>query len=173
MNERRQNSVGQILSSALLGIERPWILGGEGYSNNVSSSAEYYTNNNWVLSENQLHEGKYGACAAKINKDIENNNVKNKDEQTIIVIGGKKTYKEVEPFDGLGDFHHKYKIGGIRGDAVTVSKNNGTRKRNRNVDEDWSWLNHGRYLHTCEIFPTTIVIQGNNPYTTQAILVAG
>ena len=173
LKEKRQNAVGQLLSSVLLGIERPWILGGEGYSNNVSSSAEFYTGSNWVLSENKLHEGKFGACAAKINKDVENYNAKNKDEQAIILIGGKKTYKEVEPFDGLNDFHHRIKIGGIRGEAITVNKHNGARKRNRNVDEDWSWLNHGRYLHTCEIFPTTIVPQEGTPYTREAIIVAG
>ena len=91
----RQDAVGKVLPYLLLGTERPWILGGQRDSNNVSSSTEYYNGNQkkWIISENiYLQEEKFGACAAYTNSTIQ--------ADEIVLIGGKKTFREVESFFG-------------------------------------------------------------------------
>ena len=95
LNEMRQDAVGKVFPNLLLGTERPWILGGQRDSNNVSSSTEYYNGNQkkWIISENNyLQEEKFGACAANTNSTIQ--------ADEIVLIGGKKTFRQVESFFG-------------------------------------------------------------------------
>ena len=82
--------MGKVLPYLLLGTERPWILGGQGDTSNVSSSTEFYTGDSWKISENNyLQEEKFAACAT-----LSNNT------ELIVLIGGKKTFREVESFFG-------------------------------------------------------------------------
>ena len=39
--------------------------------------------------------------------------------------------------------------------------------------DEWSWLNHGRYLHSCETFPMKVTPEKGDPYNQQAIIAAG
>ena len=103
LNEMRQDAVGKVLPYLRLGTERPWVLGGQLDSNNVSSSTEYYNGANWVISENNyLQEEKFGACAANVNSTDENQTDEN---ELIVLIGGKKTFREVESFFGFQGNH--------------------------------------------------------------------
>ena len=101
LNEKRQNAVGQVLPYLLLGTEKPWILGGQGDFNNVSSSTEFYNGINWVISDsNSLDEEKFGACSATAHSSsVRANDV----DELILLIGGKKTFREVESFFGNDD----------------------------------------------------------------------
>ena len=157
LTEKRKNAVGKVLPYLLQGTERPWILGGKGNSN-VSLSTEYYTGTKWVKSENNiLQEEKFGACAAKINSTIQKIN-----KEVLVLIGGKTTYREVESF--IGDY-------GPKKELIQLNMENITRINKNNVD--WSWLNHGRYLHFCETFPMTVASEDGNTYIQEAIIVAG
>ena len=42
-----------------------------------------------------------------------------------------------------------------------------------NENDDWGWLNHGRYMHACETFPMKVNPIFGEPYTQQAIVAAG
>ena len=95
----RQDAVGKVLPYLRLGTERPWVLGGQGESNNVSSSTEYYNGKKWVISENNyLQEEKFGACAV-------NTTIQTDENELIVLIGGKKTFREVESFFGFQGNH--------------------------------------------------------------------
>ena len=96
LKEMRQDAVGKVLPYLLRGTEQPWVLGGQGDSNNVSSSTEYYDGNKWCIGENNyLQEGRFGACAANVNSTIQT-----EENELIVLIGGKKTFREVESFLG-------------------------------------------------------------------------
>ena len=166
--EKRQNAVGKMLPYVLLGTERPWILGGEGASHNVSSSTEFYTGTNWVKSENNnLQEEKYGACAAKVNSTTLKSNKK-----LIVLIGGKKTYREVESFYGEDtSYNERIKVDNVRNILRGINNNTGNVPRDQ--DDEWSWLNHGRYFHSCDVFPMIVVPEEGHPYSQEAIIAAG
>ena len=40
-------------------------------------------------------------------------------------------------------------------------------------NDEWSWLNHGRYFHSCETFPMEIIPEEGASYYQQAIIAAG
>ena len=99
LNEKRQNAVGQVLPYLFLGTERPWILGGQGDFNNVSSTTEFYNGINWAISDtNSLDEEKFGACSATAHSTSSRSN-----DELILLIGGKKTFRDVESFFGKDD----------------------------------------------------------------------
>ena len=95
INEKRKNAAGRVLPVLGQGRERPWILGGEVpgvSSNNASSSTEYYTGHKWIISEDDdLQEEKFGTCATNIN-------ITSNGSDEIVLIGGKKTFRQVESF---------------------------------------------------------------------------
>ena len=101
--------MGKVLPRLFWGTELPWVLGGQGDSNNVSSSTEYYNGNNWIISENNyLQEEKFGACATV------NRTMSWEDNEIIVLIGGKKTFREVEPFFGDNGTHREPSAQGDR-----------------------------------------------------------
>ena len=40
-------------------------------------------------------------------------------------------------------------------------------------NDQWSWLNHGRYFHSCGTFPIEALPAEGDPYYQQALVAAG
>jgi len=162
LNEKRKNAVGRVLlpdiENHFQDRERPWILGGEvsEVTLNASLTPEYYDGYEWIKNEEgDLQEEKFGACTTVVRCT----SIKSCDE--IVLIGGKKTFREVESFLGKVNAN---KIA----NAFSRKKNAMPKKK-----DDWGWLNHGRYMHACESFPMTVIPDIGTPYTQQAIIAAG
>ena len=65
----------------------------------MSSTTEFYNGINWVISDsNSLDEEKFGACSATAHSTSLRSN-----DELILLIGGKKTFRDVESFLGKDD----------------------------------------------------------------------